>query len=103
MFTIKDDKKPLYRRWWFWLILVVILVGAGLTGTAVHYVHQTARTERRTVKKHHQVVQRDRKAGQAQERRPARLPHLTSSSGISLLVRPRAAQTFRRLRRGSLR
>lgn len=70
MFTIKDDKKPLYRRWWFWLILVVILVGAGLTGTAVHYVHQTARTERRTAKKHHQVVQRDRKAGQAQEKAP---------------------------------
>ncbi|MFK5675969.1 MULTISPECIES: hypothetical protein [unclassified Ligilactobacillus] len=70
MYTIKNDKKPLYRRWWFWLILVVILMGGSFMGTVVHDVHRMAQTERRTPKKHHKTDQADKKAEQAQEKVP---------------------------------
>jgi hypothetical protein len=28
----KDEKTPMHKQWWFWLILVIILAGLGYGG-----------------------------------------------------------------------
>lgn len=25
---IKEEKKPVYRKWWFWLIVIIFIIGA---------------------------------------------------------------------------